>query len=229
MVDQTQAPAPAPAPAPSPAPSPTPAPSLTAETPAETPKPAETPSILGDKPSDSVLGEQVDKPIVYEDFKVPEGFELDPEALGPVKTLFSELKLDQAGAQRLIDSFAANAAVLQKSIVEEAQQEWVDLRGEWTKAIEDDPDIGGAKLPQVRADISRVFDRYGTPGLREALKLTGADNNPEIVKTFAKIASVLTEGKHLTGDTPKPAPKTAAQALYPTGPNSQMMGRPEAT
>jgi hypothetical protein len=187
-------------------------------------KPGETPlsDSLADKPPEVTPPPE---PIVYEDFKVPEGYELDAAALPAVKTLFNELGLKQDQAQRLIDAFVENTKNISTTIENDAKQEWLTLRADWTKSINEDPEIGGAKLPETRANLSKLFDKYGTPGLRDALKLTGADNNPDIVKTFAKIASVLTEGRFLAGETPRAQPKTAAEKMYPQGPSIAMQGK----
>jgi hypothetical protein len=146
-----------------------------------------------------------------------------------VKDVFNDLRINQDGAQKLIDLFASNAQALVREVEESARAEWTATRVEWTKTIESDPEIGGAMLPQTRSNISKSIDRFGTPEVRAQLKLTGADNAPAIVKYLAKMAAVLTEGKFVQGDVPKPAPRTAAQALYPTGPNSGLQGRPETT
>lgn len=152
---------------------------------------------------------------------------MDPEALKPANELFKKLGLNQSGAQELMNIFAENATSLVQATEAAATEAWNELRTEWTKAIEADPDVGGAKLPETRAAVSKLFDAYGTPGLRDALKLTGADNNPDVFKFFAKVAKSLNEGKPIPA-TPsgRPQPKTAAEVMYPDGGNQNIGGRP---
>src|SRR5712671_3512851 len=57
----------------------------------------------GEKPEGEKKAETAGAPEKYEDFKLPEGVELAPEAVAEVSTLFKELGLSQANAQKLVD------------------------------------------------------------------------------------------------------------------------------
>lgn len=160
----------------------------------------------------------------YGDFTAPEGFEIDPAAMGDAKKLFGELNLDKAGAQRLVDFYAGQAQALAKAVNDGNEKAWSDLHRVWQGEVEKDAEYGGAKLPETRASISKVMDKFGTPELRDALKLTGAENNPQIFKFLAKVSSVLSEGKFLDGGQPPAAAKSLAERLYPNGGNQTIGG-----
>lgn len=163
----------------------------------------------------------------YGDFAVPEGFTVDAEAMGKAKELFAGMNIPKEAAQQLLDMHAGQAAAVATAVSEANDKAWKDLHAEWTATIEKDPDIGGAKLAGARATIAKVVDNLGIPGLSEALKLTGADNNPAIVKALWKMAVPLSEGGHYGG---KPAgtgaPKSLEERIYPDGGNKNIAGRP---
>lgn len=166
-------------------------------------------------------------PEKYEAFKTPDGFKLDDKVLGEATTTFRELGLTQEQGQKLVDFYAKNA-------VEAAQapfKTWETMNEKWVADVKADPEIG-AKLPEVKATISRALDSLNNPALvtefKQAMDLTGAGNHPAFVKAFYKMAQALTEGKHVAGRSPSPhgqtAPgtglRTAAQAMYPNNPSS---------
>lgn len=163
------------------------------------------------------------------ELKAPEGFELADEQLTPVKTLFAELGVPKDGAQKLIDLYATNAAALATQIEKSNEKAWTDLHTEWQGMLEKDPEYGGAKLPETKASIVKVMDQFGSPELRAAFDLTGADKHPAVFKFLAKLSSVLTEGKYLGDGKPSAGePKSLAERLYPGGGNTHLMGRPPA-
>jgi hypothetical protein len=166
-------------------------------------------------------------PITYQPFKLPEGVELQPEGLAAVQTLFAELKVPQEGAQKLVDMYVQNVQDTIKATEEAGQKAWNETRREWTSKVFLDAEIGGEKLPQTKALVAKFLDTFGTPGVREALTVTGADNNPEVIKTLWKAAKALTEGTHVAGQPAgQNAAKTLAERMYPEGPKQALGGQP---
>lgn len=192
-------------------------------------KPTETKPVetkVEDKKDESFLGDTPKQAIEYKDFTLPEGVELAPEGITEAKALFNKYALPQEAAQELV-TLAANQMKGATVALETAGQKlWDDTKADWKKAIESDPEIGGAKLPEVRASISKVLDKYATPKFREALKFTGAGDNPEVIKTLWKMATALSEGKNLGGNPPPDGgAKTLAERMYPGGVNTNIQGR----
>lgn len=162
----------------------------------------------------------------YGEFTLPEGFKLDAEQFAPVRDMFAELGLNKEGAQRLLDSYAANVAGVAKQIEAADAQAWKDIHTAWNTEIEKDEKFGGAKLAESRAAITKLTDRFGTPELKAAFDLTGADKNPAVFRFLAGVANVLTEGKYFEGRPASAAPKSQAERLYPNGGNTNIGGQP---
>lgn len=171
------------------------------------------------KPAESQSG----APESYADFTAPEGTTLNADAIKSASSLFKELGLNQAQAQKLVD-FAAKQG---RSDVAQLAKAYTDMRQDWRTQLKADPEIG-SKLPEVQETVGRVLDGLGDPKLatevRAALDLTGAGDHPAIVKAFYKLAQKVVEPKHVNGAGPSPegqrAPGTndrpsLAQAMYP--------------
>lgn len=193
--------------------------STTTTTPTETP------------PKSPEAKPEVKAPEAYEPFKLPEGIELKGEELTKAQTLFKELNLDQAAAQRLVDFHAAQM----KAIAEAPDTGFDALTTEWKTKAEADPEIGsfdGAKALALKTTIAKGLDALGDPALatdfKAVMNLTGAGNNPAFIKTLAKFAERFVEGRPTNTNNAKPsangqaapdaAPKSIASAMYPNLP-----------
>lgn len=166
----------------------------------------------------------------YGDFELPEGFSADPTAMGAAKDYFAGMGLNKDQAQGLIKMYAEQAVALQKQFTEDGEKAWKDLHTSWEAEIAKDPNYGGAKLAETKASISKLYDNFGTPELRDALKLVGADNNPFVFKFLAKVATTMNEKQLLQGGQgPSDPPKTLAERMYPGGGNNYIGGKPPAS
>jgi hypothetical protein len=187
---------------------PTPAPSV-APAPA-TPAPAAESSLLGPEPADRPT---------YSDFKLPEGATVDSDSLKAASTLFADSGLNQEQAQKFIDL----AVSREKAQAESGLRAFVDLQNKWVSEIKADPDIGGERLQATIASATRAIDRLAIPGLREALDLTGAGNNPAIVKAFARIGQMIAEDRFRPGNgAPPVAPRSPAEVIYGAQPKGSV-------
>jgi len=161
-------------------------------------------------------------PEKYDTFKVPDGYELDPEIMPEVHSMFKGMNLSQASAQTLVDFYAKKNMEAATAPIEY----WKELQDKWVKEINADPEIGG-RIDQVKTSIGRLLDSVGDQKLsndfRAAMDLTGAGNHPAFVKLFYRVAQKLTEGTTHVGGGPRGAnerPRSAAQAIYPNLPTS---------
>jgi len=145
---------------------------------------------------------------------VPEGLTVDDEAMQNFIGVLDNAELSaEERASALLDINAQSIAQTQESMVAEQQQMWTDTQDGWREAITNDPEIGGAKLPETTAKIAAVLDRFGTPEVRQAFDVTGAGNHPEIVRFLANIGALISEGGQVSGS-PADAPKTQAQRMF---------------
>lgn len=151
----------------------------------------------------------------------PEGFDKPNEALlGRFGEIAKSLSLSQEGAQQLTDLYTDTI----KAASEANSQAWKVTIDAWENEIKNDPEIGGDKLKAIQTNFHKVLadPRFNTPGVVEALMLTGAGSNPAINRFMAKIVNALTEGVAVEGSpgSQRNAPRSAAQALYPNLPSS---------
>lgn len=204
-------------------PTPVETPIKTTETPTPEPKPepkAGETLLTEKKPEDKP---PAGAPEAYADFKVPEGYTLDPEIAKEAGTMFKGMNLNQEQAQSLVDFYTAKVT----AAVEAPFKLWGDTQKEWIGQIEKEyGPLDGAKVIEIKSTIAKVVDSLGptlaTP-FREAMDITGAGNNPAFIKAFYALAKQLGEGTAVKGGSPSTegqkdpqrAPKTAAEALYP--------------
>jgi len=148
---------------------------------------------------------------------VPEGVTVPDGA----HELFKGMNLSNDQAQKFVDFYMTQAQAQLKAANESA----TTIRESWRAQVKADPDIG-PRLPAVRQTISSALDVIGDAKLaqqfREAMDFTGAGDNPAFVKTFYKLAQMVTEPRrHVQGGGPVPVkapgqgPPSAAKALYP--------------
>lgn len=147
----------------------------------------------------------------YTDFKLPDGFTADETALKAASDLFADSGLSQEQAQKFIDL----AASREKAAAQAGVQAFADLQTRWVSEIKADPEIGGDRLQASIASAARAIDRLAVPGLREALDLTGAGNNPAIVKAFARLGQLIAEDRFRPGNGAPPNPqRSPAEVIY---------------
>lgn len=175
--------------------------------PVEPPKPpAEPPKTLVSEPPPVPF-----TPLTIKDLTLPEGVALDDKLSGKFLEVVNDQKLtpkDRAQALVNLQLEAATAASERNSTL------WKETQDGWKEEAKALPEIGGAKLPETLADIRKLLDTYGSAELDGVLDLTGAGNNPHVIKFLHKLAKAHKEGGPLIGG-PTNGPKDAAAILYP--------------
>lgn len=115
-------------------------------------------------------------------------------------------------AQSLVDLQVG----LMKKASEEGSQLFATQQEAWQTETRNDPEIGGAKLDENLANISKLVDTFGSPTLRQVMDVTGAGNHPEMVRFLAKIAKLATESRMLPAGNPPVSEKSQAERMYPS-------------
>lgn len=163
-------------------------------------------------------------PETYADFTLPEGQEINKEALASFQTVAKELNLSQEQAQRLIDLRAAEV----KAATDASLEAYTNMRQDWQKQTATAKDLGDGKelRSDVAANIGRALDvlpKDVRTAFTEAMDLTGAGDHPAVLRAFNLIAQRIGEGKLVSGN-PAPngdaKPKSAAAAMFPHLPSA---------
>lgn len=193
-------------PTPSPTPEPTPEPTPTLE---PTPSPTPAPSL-----TDKVEAEpEPFVPLTADDLTIPEGLEVIDELRDEFLMVVNDQEMSPKDRANALVGLQEKVA---KMAAEASSQAWDTMNTQWQDSVKADPEIGGAKLDETLGRIGKLIDEHGTPGLREALNITGAGNNPEVIKFFNKLAVVLTEGGPVSGAAPSNTEQTAASVMFPS-------------
>ena len=186
-------------------------------TPTPTPVMAEESVLTHQAPAPEAPAAETPAPEVppYGAFKLPGGTTVDGESMERATELFKAAGLPQEQAQKFIDL----ALSREQAAATRGVQAFVDLQTKWVSEIKADPEIGGARFEVSMASAGRAIDRLGVPGLREALNLTGAGNNPAIVKAFVRLGQMVSEDRFMPGRNAAPAaPRSAAEVIYDGNP-----------
>lgn len=152
-----------------------------------------------------------DNPFKVEDIKLPEGLKLNEATSKGFVELVNKFGIGRDAAAELVKL----QGDFMKAASETGDKQWQAVQEQWQEQTKNDPEIGGDKLGPTTGAISKIIDTYGTPELRQAFDLTGAGNNPHVIKFLAKLAKQLTE------PSPPPPPsvmtgnESIAQRMYP--------------
>lgn len=152
-------------------------------------------------------------PEKYEDFKLPDGVEIDKTQLESFLPLAKELNLSQDQAQKLIDFQAGNV----KAAAEKQVADWNKLLETRLSEAKADKEIGGANFEQTVADARVFLKQFGTPALQEYLNTAEAASHVEVIRAFAKAGRALADDKFVPASGGGAAqPKSLAERLFPT-------------
>jgi len=151
-------------------------------------------------------------PLTAEDITLPEGFTPEPELMTEFLSVVNDQELSAKDrAQGLLDL----QSKLMTKASEASSAAWDAMQDEWQAAVKADPTIGGERFTASIAQVNKLVAEYGNNEVVDAFALTGAGNNPAIVKFLHTLAGKLTEGGYTQGQ-PTNAPANAAQLLYPS-------------
>ena len=107
---------------------------LNREPPKEEPKADDKGEAKSEAEGDKKPEAQTGAPEKYEDFKLPDGYQFDPETLKTAQATFKELGLTQEQGQKLVDLYAANGI----TAAEAPYKLWADTQTQWVDQIMSD-------------------------------------------------------------------------------------------
>lgn len=145
----------------------------------------------------------------YQDFKLPEGAQIDDVIMGDFKAFGQANKLTQDQMQGLLDL----QGKLNQRMVEAAKE----TRAQWRKDAESDKEFGGAKLESSKATIAAARDNLASQAFVDLMDQFGLSDHPEVLRHFYKLGLKISEdttaGNGGKSSTEKEEPR-AADILY---------------
>jgi hypothetical protein len=212
------------------------APAPAADSPAVTPTSVVEDAALGTKTAaEAPKGEADPKDPAKEAPKEPEkpaitakDYKLDdlPEGITADDVLVQDFLEGAATAGLNNDAVNAVVKAMAPKIAERLaapQAAFKQINEQWAKECLADPDIGGSK-DKLNGSMVQIVNAMNTLGLKEgqvdqaleAFVMTGAGNNPAILRVMHKMASRLTEKSVVLGNGPVPQSASMAQRMYPS-------------
>lgn len=151
-------------------------------------KPPEGDAGKGEGDGDAGDGKPEGAPEKYE-FTMPEGFTLDEGLAKAVDPVLRELNLTNEQANKLAGVFAQYRESEAKAAGDAFRTE---VEG-WSKAVQDDPDMGGKHFETTSRQAQSAIAAFGNDGLRALLNETGLGNHPELVRFCSRVGKALGE------------------------------------
>ena len=145
---------------------------------------------------------------------LPEGSPLSEAHLAKISEMAQKQGWSQEVAQEVL---ARQSDAVQSHLASLEDQHKASVTA-WNQELTADKDIGGANLPANLDAGRRVLDRFGSPELVEALRASGYNAFPPLVKMLVKIGQAMAEDRIAAGAGGTDA-RSAAQRLYPSMPN----------
>lgn len=150
-----------------------------------------------------------EKPLEYEEFKMPEGVVVDEEFKAEFKGIAQELKLNQEQAQKLVDLQAKFTEGYATKVNEHFKAQVDTWKQESIAEL-------GSNYKQELAVVAKAMNNFGSPELRTLLNETGLGNHKEVVKLFHKMGKLVSEDKMRDSNIGKDrVTKSFAEKHYP--------------
>lgn len=160
-------------------------------------------------------GETPPAPIKYE-FTYPEGFdqkEMNSERMSAYTGILGEAKVAPEVGQKLLDMHLNEANRIAETIAQRQWDVFNETNNRWRAEVMADPELG-QRDPQGNmkaiTTIMSLVDQYGgnaeeRKGLLDAFRITGAANNPHVLRFMHRAAKALSREAE-----PHPAPPPRA-------------------
>lgn len=158
-----------------------------------------------EKQEDSAKQEEASSegaPENYEDFKAPEGVELNEVVIDSFKGIAKKLNLSQAKAQQVVDEITPVMVAQQVESIKRVSSQWLE-------ASKKDAEIGGSNYEGSIQRALMVRDRFGRtgngeydPDIADFFNLP-IGSHPGFIKLLARIGGAVGEDKPPQGGIPR--------------------------
>ena len=155
----------------------------------------------------------------YEVQGLPEGMEVDKDALAAATPVAKELGLSQEGFNKLVSVYATEIMPkATEAVVDSLQRDISAQHATWAsealEMVNTDPVFEGKKLTEVQQLSAKALDRFGGPELRTFLNETGLGNHPSMVKFAYLAGSLIAEDTTFERGGNAPKAKTSVEKFY---------------
>lgn len=137
----------------------------------------------------SILDGSGEAPAADIELKLPEGVLADAEQQQEFKSLAKELKLDSAGAQKLIE-FSSKVA---KADLESAKGERRKLIEGWQAQAKADSEYGGKDFQSNMQLANKAVRKFGGEPLAKVLRESGLGSHPDVIRAFFRAGKGMSE------------------------------------
>lgn len=177
-----------------------------------------------DKPAEGQEGQGEDKPL---ELAFPDGFERDDTVLAAFREVAKDAKLNQEGAQKLMDFYHQQLLASRQRTFDEfkAIREQVDRQ--FRTALHADPELGGANFERncnhVQATVRRFLNDAEYKEYNTLVTEANIRNARPIFRLLSRIGKYFAEAGPVGGDAAgAPAePKSIADRMYPNLPSGK--------
>jgi len=162
--------------------------------------------------------EPIDPASYLETLKLPDGIAKDDPLLTAFLGGAAKGGMDGESVQAVVEAMGPEIT----KALSAPYEAWKAMQEEWQGAVKTDPLIGGDKTPAVVATINRALAQVSGDDLaavKQALEITGAGNNPAIIRAFFRLSQGLVERSGPVTGTPtdpRPARNAALASMYPS-------------
>lgn len=167
-----------------------------------------TTTITEPQQQQTLLGQEqpAEQPIVYADFTMPEGFELNGDDSKVLQELGQQFKMPQEALQKLVDM----GVQMQQRQVQEQQK----TIASWVDAAKADPEYGGDKLEANLLTAQKAFTLPRGDKISKILHMSGLGNHPDVVGFMTEVGKLLQPDSITTGQGSNTTSASPASVWY---------------
>lgn len=166
---------------------------------------------LGGKDKKEAPSAQEQAPVEYVDFTAPEGVEISPTDMARAKEAFAEARLPQDQAQKYLDMHLSEVERHVRASQQHQVDQWMATRKKWQEDFQTDQEIGGNKVNTTLEASRGLIRKYGTPGLIDAINVTGVGDHPEFIRFLSRLSETHQETSKVVEAMPVTTEERAAR------------------
>ena len=174
------------------------------------PEPDKAPEKEDPKPEDPAPTDKSADEAPQLEIKVPDGAQIDPEAVAAFKEFAVANKFSQESADATLQ-FMLQQVAKQQEVQDAALSQ---MKKEWQDEVKKDPEFGGKKYEASIRHVYAAIQRFGGDpvdternALQQELGRLNIESNPEIFRMLARVGRALAE------DTPGGKPVAGSRTL----------------